>query len=241
MFVDFDGTLAPIVVDPATARPHPGAREVLAALADRFAVVAVISGRPAAFLVEHVGAVGGAELRGLYGLERVGPGGTVEALPAAEEWREAVAGAAQQAEGVMAGGRVERKGLTVTLHYRTAPDQAAEVEELAGDLAHRFGLRVHPAKMSVELRPPVDVDKGTVLSELAVGLSAVAFAGDDLGDLPAFAVLAAKRAVGTTTLSIAVAGPETPAQVVSAADVTVDGPGGVLGVLWELTGGQPPV
>ena len=52
---DFDGTLSPIVADPADARPLTGAPELLAELARSFAVVAVVSGRPAAFLVRPLG------------------------------------------------------------------------------------------------------------------------------------------------------------------------------------------
>jgi trehalose 6-phosphate phosphatase len=66
VFVDFDGTLAPIVDIPEEARPLPGAAAVLGRLADRYARVAVISGRPVAFLVEHLGSLAGtAELVGL--------------------------------------------------------------------------------------------------------------------------------------------------------------------------------
>ena len=50
LFTDFDGTLAPIVTDPATARPAPGAIEALARLAGRYRRVAVVSGRPLEFL-----------------------------------------------------------------------------------------------------------------------------------------------------------------------------------------------
>ena len=47
LFCDFDGTLAPIVADPADARPLPGATDVLGVLAGRYRLVAVVSGRPA--------------------------------------------------------------------------------------------------------------------------------------------------------------------------------------------------
>lgn len=239
MFVDFDGTLAPIVDDPAAARPHDDAVSVLAGLAARWGTVAVISGRPAAFLVEHLAGAGRAELLGLYGLERATCASVdVTTHPGAERWRHAVTAAADDAEASRPPGTaVERKGLTVTFHYRAAPDAAGEVEELAGELGRRHGLRPHQGKMSVELRPPVEVDKGTVLSDLSAGLAAVAFAGDDVGDLPAFAVLGRLRSAGVATLSVASGGPETPAEVVRAADLSVDGPDGVLAVLRRLAAG----
>src|SRR5207237_8443168 len=55
VLVDFDGTLSPIVEDPAAARPLPGAGEALAELARRYARVAVGSGRPGSFLLTHLG------------------------------------------------------------------------------------------------------------------------------------------------------------------------------------------
>src|SRR5262249_19158482 len=71
VFLDFDGPLAPIVEVPEDARPLPGAAALLGQLAERYRRVAVVSGRPLAFLLDHLGASAGhAELVGLYGLER---------------------------------------------------------------------------------------------------------------------------------------------------------------------------
>ena len=235
MFVDFDGTLAPIVDEPASARPHREAVGVLHDLSGRWGVVAVVSGRPAAFLAEHLAGAGATRFHGLYGLERAGEGASgVETEPDAESWRRAVAAAADEAEGRLGAGPVERKGLTVTLHYRLRPESAGTVEQLAAELAERHGLDLHPAKMSVELRPPVRVDKGTVIRHLATGLDAVVFAGDDLGDLPAFRALADMRETGVATLTVASGGPETPPEVTEAADVTVEGPDGILDLLRGL-------
>ncbi len=212
---------------------------MLARLSERWGVVAVVSGRPAGFLAEHLAGAGRTRFLGLYGLERAsGDSLSVVTHPDAAGWRDAVTAAADEAESTVPPGvAVERKGLTVTLHYRAAPERAAEVDRLAGDLAARHALQPHAGKMSVELRPPVEVDKGTVLAELSAGLAAVAFAGDDIGDLPAFAALRAMRSAGTVTLSVASGGPETPAQVVAAADRAVDGPDGILAVLHRLADG----
>ena len=56
LFLDFDGTLSAVVVDPTGARPLPGVPALLAELAAAFALVAVISGRPTAFLADVLGA-----------------------------------------------------------------------------------------------------------------------------------------------------------------------------------------
>lgn len=238
VFVDFDGTLAPIVDDPAAARPHTEAVAVLSSLASRWGTVAVVSGRPASFLAEHLRGAGRTDFLGLYGLERVTGGASeVTTRAGAERWRQPVADAAEEAEAALPSGvSVERKGLTVTLHFRAVPAARQEVEGVAARLATGHGLRAHDGKMSVELRPPVEVDKGTVISELASGLAAVAFAGDDIGDLPAFAALVRLRSAGTSTLSVASGGAETPREVTEAADLTVDGPDGIVDVLRRLAG-----
>lgn len=241
MFLDFDGTLAPIVEEPSEARPLDGTAAVLARLAETYSRVAVISGRPVAYLVEMLAGAGagGTEFVGLYGMQRCrrGHGGELDIVETAEAlpWRAALEDAAAAAEaGAPVGVTVERKGLAVTIHYRRAPEHAGWAQRFAQDAARRTGLAVHPGKMSAELRPPVSTDKGTVLEELAEGKRAVFFAGDDIGDVPAFRAMQAMRARGIATLSVAVAGAETPAEVTSAADLVVDGPEGVLGILEEL-------
>lgn len=236
LFLDFDGTLAPIVADPAAAAPIPGTGRLLGSLSERYRRVAVISGRPVAYLLGELAGAGATELYGLYGLEH-----TTVALPdihTAEEgeiWRPVVADAAAQAQAeVPAGVRVEAKGLTVTLHYRNVPERADWVEHYSGELADGHGLGRHRGKMSFELRPPVRIDKGTVVGDLTSGLTSVLFAGDDLGDLPAFEALVRLRRAGVATLSVASGGTETPAAVIEAADVVVGGPPGVMALLESL-------
>jgi trehalose 6-phosphate phosphatase len=237
VFLDFDGTLAPIVDTPADARPLAGAARLVGRLAERYRRVAVVSGRPVAFLLEQLGDTAGAtELVGLYGLERTTPtGSTVTIDEGAARWQETVDAVAAAAEAAAPPGLiVERKGLTVTLHYRQAPALASWAAAFAARQQAGTGLVAHPGKQSWELRPPVPTDKGTVVAELATGLRAVCFVGDDLGDLPAFAVLARLRSRGIDTLGVAVGGPETPPEVLAAADLVVDGPPGVLALLEAL-------
>lgn len=236
VFTDFDGTLAPIVDDPELAVPLPGMTEALRALVDRFSLVAVVSGRPVTYLVDHLGEVDGLTLVGLYGLERA-RGPRIERLPEAEPWRQAVEEAAAGAErGAPTGARVERKGLAVAFHVRAAPHLAGWMQTAAAEQAAATGLIAHPGRQSIELRPPVDADKGTVVAELAADLSAVCFFGDDRGDLPAFEALAALRRRAVTTMAVAVNSPELPAELAAAADWFVDGPPGVLEVLRYLAG-----
>lgn len=227
VLTDFDGTLAPIVDDPAAASPLPGTVEVLARLARRVGVLAVVSGRPVAYLRAQLGD----ELRlvGLYGLEGWDDGRLVVA-PEAAVWRPVVADVVARAEAAFPG-IVEAKGLSLTLHVRTQPELAGAVSAWAQEEAVRSGLVVRAAKASVELHPPVELDKGTVTRELAAGMGAVCFLGDDVGDLPAFRALDRLAATGTSTLRVAVRTEESPPSMLTAADVVVDGPAGALALL----------
>lgn len=238
---DFDGTLAPIVPDPASARPLPGAGVVLNALTTRFGAVAVVSGRPAAFLATALGFSAplpeALRVVGLYGLEELDRDGSVRSTLEAEAYRGAVASARADAQrSAPPGARVEDKGLTLTLHWREDPAHQRWAEREAQAAAHTYGLGVHPAKMSVELRPPVSVDKGSAFARLLEGRRAACFLGDDVGDLPAFAALDGLASRGGDAVRVAVRSEESPAELIAAADVVVDGPGGALSFLRSLAG-----
>jgi trehalose 6-phosphate phosphatase len=232
LIVDYDGTLAPIVEDAAAAVPHEAVPGLLTRLAPRLGLLAVVSGRPLDFLHDHVPA--GLALAGLYGLE-VEVDGRRQDHPQAGNWREVVDDVAARAEArCPAGVVVERKGLSVTLHYRTAPEHAEAVAEHARAEARRSGLLARPARMSWELHPPIDVDKGTAVLELADDFPVVVVAGDDVGDLPAYDALDRLEESGVATLRIAVASAEAPPQLLERADLVVDGPEGLVALLTSL-------
>ena len=240
---DFDGTLAPIVDDPAESRPLSEVVDVLHHLAHRYGRVAVVSGRPAAFIAGHLrleecdqdDECQGLVVSGLYGLEKA-EGDEITPHPDAEEWRQAVDDVAGEAENEAPEGVVvEHKGLSVTLHYRTAPHHEDWVREWAEERARRTGLAPHPARMSYELRPPVEADKGSAVAELVTGLEAACFVGDDRGALPAFEALdRLAREEGMSTLKVAVRSDESPAELLEEADVEVDGPEGVVELFRRL-------
>jgi trehalose 6-phosphate phosphatase len=245
VLTDYDGTLSPVVEDPRSARPLEGSVALLHELARHYRRVAVVSGRPARFLAKALhletdelargeAAGEGLVVSGLYGMEAAG-GGAVTVHPEAARWRPVVATLADEAdEQAPDGVYVERKGLTVTLHYRSAPATAEWVRAWTEAAAARTGLAVHPARMSYELVPPIPMDKGRVVRELTQGLEAVCFFGDDLGDLPAFEVLDDLRAAGVSTLKVVVRSLETAPVLVDTADVLVDGPSGALALLRRL-------
>ncbi len=229
---DFDGTLAPIVDQADEAVPLPGVVETLDALSRRYGLVAVVSGRPVRYLAAHLPE--SVVMRGVYGLESWRDG-TVERHRDATSWLPVVDDVARAA---LATGdpalEVEHKGLSLTLHFRTHPHDEDVVVAWASEAARRSGLHLRPAKRSVELHPPVALDKGTVVEQLAGAARAACFLGDDVGDLPAFDALDRLAERGVATLRVAVTTAESVADVVDRADAQVEGPEGALDLLRAL-------
>lgn len=232
VLVDYDGTLAPIVLVPAQAVPLPGVVEALLDLEARVGRLAVVSGRPVAFLAQQLPP--GLTLCGLYGLEQRLDGVLIE-HPSAAGWRDRVAAVVTDARrDLPAGVEVEAKGLSLTLHLRRHPELADEAAAWARATATASGLEVRTAKQSFELHPPVAVDKGTVVEEVVGDLALACYIGDDEGDLPAFDALDRLAARGRTTLRVAVATDESAPALLARADVRVAGPAGVLALLRSL-------
>jgi trehalose 6-phosphate phosphatase len=238
--LDYDGVLAPIVADPDQAVPAPGAIETLRRLAGQVGTLAVVTGRPAEVVVRLGGldAVPGLLVEGQYGAEHWADG----RLTTPEDPAEVVAAkpelpAALAAAGADPGVWVEDKRLALVVHTRRTPDPDGELARLRPVLeqfAARYGLEPHPGRMVLELRPP-GFDKGGVLHRLVAERQpgAVLFAGDDVGDLPGFAMVEQLRRAGTPGLSVASASAEA-AEVAEAADVALDGPPGVVALLTRL-------
>jgi trehalose 6-phosphate phosphatase len=235
VLVDFDGSVASIVDDPAAAAVLPDARAALGALAERIALVGVVSGRPVEFLARAL-ALPALTLVGQYGLER-SVDGQVVVDPQARPYLPAVAAAAAEAAEELPGLLIERKaGVAVTIHWRTTPEREEEAIAVAERIAARHGLALSPTRMARELRPPVPVDKGTAVESLLDGCRAACFAGDDHGDLHAFDALDRLRGRGAldTAVKIAVRSAEVPRELLDRADLGVDGPPGLVGVLEAL-------
>ncbi|WP_326699093.1 trehalose-phosphatase [Streptomyces sp. NBC_01754] len=241
--LDFDGTLADIVADPEQSRAHPATVPALSALAPWVASVAVITGRPAEVAVRFGGFSGAPGLDhlvvlGHYGAERwEAATNTVHApdpSPGVEGVRAELPAVLEQtgAEGA----RIEDKGHAVAVHTRRATDPRGAFESLRGplaELAERHGLIVEPGRLVLELRPP-GMDKGVALAEYVreTGAEAVLYAGDDLGDLAAYAAVDALRAQGVPGLLVC-SGTEVP-ELAQQADLLVSGPAEVAGLLEAL-------
>lgn len=233
LLTDFDGTLAPIVGVPEEAVPLPEVPVMLGQLSSALGLVAVVSGRPVSFLRRLLPA--GVTLVGQYGLERLVDGELTEHEQAGA-WREVISDLessllARCPEGT----RVEAKGFSLTIHYREHPENESAIREAAAEQARRSGLMVRDARMSIELHPPVDVDKGTTVRDLARNMRSICFIGDDEGDLLAFDTLDDLALEGLTTLRIAVESAESPEELLARADVVLSDANEVVAFLQRFS------
>ena len=217
--LDVDGTLAPIVRRPEEAAVPEEARRELRRLVGRYALVACVSGRT------------GDDARRLVALEGVRYVGShgLELAPEAGRWRDEIHRFAATVDWP-----VEDKGLTVSFHYREAENEQDALEYL-GDVAERAraaGLVARFGRKVLEIRPPVQADKGTAVAQLLAdaGLRRALYAGDDTTDIDGF------RALDGLELGIrvAVSSDEAPSELVEAADIVVASPAELLTLLGRL-------
>lgn len=154
-------------------------------------------------------------------------------LPTLEKARRRIAEALPDLEGV----EMEDKMLILALDYGKAPELENEVTALVELLSGTLGLEVRSRPGVVELRPPVDIDKGTALIRLAAGwrLRRGLYAGDDITDVEGFRGLRRLMREGYFEgVAVAVLNPETPVELEAVADLTVDGVEGLLDLLEGL-------
>ena len=235
--LDFDGTLAPIVDDPEFAHVDPAALAALSRLGSLLGSIVVITGRPVRTAVRLGGFRQSAGLRsmtvlGQYGVERWDAAGDRYDLPPRPA---GIAQVNEELPALLAGlglaeARIEDKGRAVVVHTRELPTPAAAFERLGQplrELAGRCGLTVEPGKNVWEIRAR-GIDKGDALRAIVAekGARAVVFAGDDLGDLPAFEAVEQLRTEGVEGLLICSASHEEDA-LTEHADLVLDGPAGV--------------
>jgi trehalose 6-phosphate phosphatase len=243
IFTDIDGTLAPIVVRADEASVPDDAREILASLARRYAVVGCVSGRRAE---EARRLVGLDELVyiGNHGFERFLPDvGEVRLDPAVAGHEDDVAAFIEHLDArelVALGLRIEDKGPICALHWRGAADEGsaeAAAREIATDAIGR-NLLPHWGRKILEIRPAVNLDKGTALAELLdeLRMAHALYGGDDRTDIDAFRRLRELQAAGdlVSAVCVGIASDEGPAELAKEADVLVDGPEGFLDVMRSL-------
>jgi trehalose-phosphatase len=245
ILLDVDGTLAPIVERPEDAAVPGEVRELLGGLAERFALVACVSGRPTLDARRVVG-LDQLAYSGNHGYELLQPGEDQPHPDPSLDGHDRDAGefvAGLDARDLeRAGIRVEDKGAIVALHWRGAQN-VGEAEALAHEIeadAEWGGLVPHRGRMVLEIRPNVAINKGIAVAALIPSkpVRAAMYAGDDRTDADAFAALRLLREEGNldAAVCIAVASEEAPAEVTESADAAVDGPEGLAAVLEGLAG-----
>jgi trehalose 6-phosphate phosphatase len=238
--LDIDGTLAPIVDQPADAVVPERTRQLLIALARRYAAVACVSGRRASEARAMV-SIGTISYLGSHGAELLRAGSAEAALdPALEEWAQRIHEFGREVDTPdlrRLRVRLEDKGPIIAFHWRGAPDQEAAraaIDAIASR-AEAVGLRTHWGRKVLEVRPPIRIDKGRGIRSFldTEDLDAALYAGDDVTDLDAFRML--EQLVDGGQLShavkVGVRSDEGPEEIVSEADLVVEGTPGVLELL----------
>jgi trehalose-phosphatase len=245
ILTDVDGTLAPIVERAEEAAVPAAAREVLAALGERYALVGCISGRRAEDARRLVG-LDSLAYAGNHGLELLMPGDEAPQPDPSVAGRENEAAeflASVDGERLAAASlRREDKGPIQALHWRGSADEAAaesRAHEIANE-AGRAGLEPRWGRKVLELRPFGGGGKdGAVASLLAdERLDRATYAGDDRTDLDAFRRLRELADEGRldAAVCVGVLSPEGPAELAEECDVTVGGLDGWLEILrWLAT------
>ena len=245
--LDFDGTLAPIVDEPSHAHVHPRSVAALARLGARLGQIAVITGRPVETALRLGGFTGISGLErmvilGQYGVERWDAATGEIMLPPVPAAIADLAGSlpAWLAERDAAGVRIEDKGRALVLHTRGLPDADGLIDRLfqsVAELAGSRGLVAEPGRQVIEIRNGT-MDKGVALRGIVeeTGVRNILYAGDDLGDLPAFNEVEVLRGQGLTALLVCSASVEQDA-LLAHSDLVLNGPDAVADWLEELADG----
>jgi trehalose 6-phosphate phosphatase len=241
LVTDLDGTLAPVVVNPEEASPTPRNRELLRDLSQLLPLVALLSGRSASDLVERVG-LPRLIYVGNHGLDRW-EGGALVAVAGVEEFKPALKTAFTQLERLIEPGFIlEDKGASLSAHYRRHADPigfANRIRPKIQQLTDGLGLNLSEGRMVFEIRPPIEVDKGSALRDLVkqAALESAVFLGDDVTDIAALQMARALRLAGECAAwGIAIQSDEAPLEVAATADFTCSGVADVESFLeWLLS------
>lgn len=220
LLLDIDGTLAPIAPAPELAAVPEETRNELRRLVGSYGLVACVSGRPAD---------DAARLVGVDGVRYVGEHG-LELDPTAAEWTDRLHAFAASVDWPSEPG----KQLSVAFHYRDADDERAALSMLrdVSERALREGLRPRWGRKVLEIRPPLDTDKGTAVQRVLdeARLRRALYAGDDATDLDAFRGLDGLD----VAVRVAVVSSEGPSDLGRAADLVVGGTEELLALLRQL-------
>jgi trehalose 6-phosphate phosphatase len=246
VLLDIDGTLAPIVRHADDAHVPEPTRAPLIAIAERYGLVACISGRRAA-TARRIVSLGSITYVGNHGAEILRGGQTrPEIDPEVADWARRVRRFAEEQlrddELHRLRVRGEDKDVIFGFHWRGAPDEAAAEAAVRalGRRAEEAGFATHVGRKILEVRPPIELHKGKGIDRLLdeSDVEVALYAGDDRTDIDAFDALQAAVADGRLreAVCVGVRSEETPRELEEAADLLVDGPLGVRTALEVLAG-----
>ncbi len=229
LITDIDGTISQTAPTPQQAEVTPLCRHYLSALCNHLALVAAISGRPAA-KVKSMTNIDGMVCIGNHGLERW-VGSHSEFVKDAQDYPPVIEAVTKELSPLLAieGLSIKNKVVTISIHYRLCPDpQSAERHILAKieNSPHIRGLRIIPGRMAIDLIPPVKADKGTATLDLIRenNLRGGVYLGDDLTDIDAFrAIHAACRDLDFQGFAIGIISQEMPEKLADEAGLTLKG------------------
>lgn len=227
VFSDLDGTISAIARTPEEAMVTDGVRAALRALATRFGVVGIVSGRDSDDAQRMVG-IESLLYIGSHGLEWTENGAHHYAPEVAGHFG-AAASLAYELNDYFKNTavRVEKKRLGAALHYRLAEDKEAAfalIEPVVSKMLAKYPMRALSGRYVVELKPDVSIDKGRSVTAICLsrGLKHALYLGDDVTDIDAFRALRSLREdKGVDTVSVAVASAEAAPEVADAADYTI--------------------
>ena len=229
LITDVDGTISETAPTPQQAEVSPRCRHYLSILSQHLALVAAVSGRPAAE-IKNMLKIDGIVYIGNHGLERWSKGQS-ELSKGTEGYPELINAVIKELTPLLAieGIRIEDKGVTATIHYRLSPNPKAAKRDILVTLessTQAKRLRIMLGKMSINLLPPVEVNKGTAILDLIRGYSLQGgiYLGDDLTDVDAFkAIHSASGDSSFQGVAIGITSQEMPESLVAEADFTLNG------------------
>ena len=242
---DIDGTLSPIVSTPGEARLYSGVADLLEQARERDGVhIAIMTGR---------GIEDGAAMVGIDGLTYIGTHGLewsdglpslhpVQLAPGALDYIEPgtyLLALVEQHLADLPGVIVQRKRVGGSLHYRLSPhpeETRRKLFALLEERARQLHMSLSEGKLVVEVRPPLAIDKGTALRSFAERFAAqgLVFAGDDRTDLDAVLEIARLRRAGLSALAVVVRHHDTLPDLLSHADIVVEGVPGMTDLLRQI-------
>jgi len=246
LIFDIDGTIAEIAPTAEAVRVTPECKKHLRSLVKRLPLVAAISGRLAKVARRLVG-VDGVVYYGNHGLERWFKG-HVEIRPLAQSYVEKTAAVIKELSPLLLplGVAFEDKGAGLVFHYRTLPHREKVRENILKEISRSPAaqwFKVDQARAVIELRPPLEVSKGSVVRELIEGyhLKTAVYIGDDVSDIDAFDTMRTlSRSAIFQGLALGVVGEETPPEVAERADLLLRGVSEVEAFLSWLNETIPP-